>query len=78
MAAETGILERLYTVDLGITRVLIEQGIDAALIPPWATDRTPTEVVAILQDHCNANVERPHHWVRLHIKNGQTGPWLRL
>lgn len=48
---ETGILERLYTIDRGVTQLLIEQGIDAALIPHGATDRPVGEVVRILQDH---------------------------
>ncbi|MEK7276225.1 MAG: Fic family protein [Chloroflexota bacterium] len=51
---ETGILERLYTIDRGITQLLIEQGIDAALIPHGATDRPPEEVIRILQDHSEA------------------------
>ncbi len=51
---ETGILERLYTIDRGTTLLLIEQGIDAALIPHGATDRPVTEVILILQDHRDA------------------------
>ncbi len=38
-AIETGILERLYTLDRGIATLLIERGIDASLIPHDATDR---------------------------------------
>jgi Fic family protein len=53
-AIETGILERLYTIDRGITQLLIEQGIDAALIPHTATNRPVGEVVRILGDHCGA------------------------
>ena len=51
---ETGILERLYTIDRGVTQLLVEQGIDAALIPHGATDRPVTEVVNILRDHRTA------------------------
>lgn len=51
---ETGILERLYTIDSGITQLLIEQGIDAALIPHGTIDRPVTEVIHILQDHRDA------------------------
>jgi hypothetical protein len=51
---ETGILERLYTIDRGVTQLLIEQGIDAALIPHGATDRPVSEVISIIQDHCGA------------------------
>jgi hypothetical protein len=32
-AIETGIIEDVYTLDRGVTRILIEKGIDAALIP---------------------------------------------
>jgi len=51
---ETGILERLYTIDRGITQLLIEQGIVAALIPHGATDRPVEEVIHILTDHREA------------------------
>lgn len=50
-SVETGILERLYTIDRGVTQVLIEQGFDAALIPHGTTDRTADEVIAVLRDH---------------------------
>lgn len=48
---ETGILERLYTIDRGVTQVLIERGFDVALIPHGLTDRPAGEVIDILQDH---------------------------
>src|SRR5664279_1793326 len=32
-AIETGIVERVYTLDRGITQTLIERGIDSAYIP---------------------------------------------
>lgn len=48
---ETGILEHLYTIDRGVTQVLIEQGFDAALIPHGTTDKPADEVVNVLQDH---------------------------
>lgn len=51
---ETGILERLYTIDTGTTQLLIEQGIDAALISHGATDRPVSQVISILQDHRDA------------------------
>jgi len=50
-SVETGILERLYTIDRGVTQLLIEQGFDAALIPHGTTDRSADEVVAVLRDH---------------------------
>ena len=49
---ETGIIENVYTLDRGLT--LIEKGIDAALIPHEATDRDPTAVARIIQDHYEA------------------------
>ncbi|MDY6938659.1 MAG: Fic family protein [Cyanobacteriota bacterium] len=50
IAIETGIIERLYTLDRGITRLLIEQGIDEALIPHGATDRSVKQVISLIQD----------------------------
>src|SRR5580700_4773635 len=51
---ETGIIEDVYTLDRGITRTLIEKGIDAALIPHSATNRAPELVGRIIQDHYDA------------------------
>lgn len=53
-SVETGILERLYTIDRGVTQLLIEQGLDATLIPHGATDRPVSEIIPILQDHRDA------------------------
>ncbi len=50
IAIETGIIERLYTLDRGITRLLIEQGINEALIPNGTTDRPIKQVVSLIQD----------------------------
>lgn len=49
-AIETGIIERLYTLDRGVTQLLIERGIDASLIPDEATDGPPALVATIIQD----------------------------
>ena len=51
---ETGIIENVYTLDRGVTRTLIEKGIDAALIPHGATDRDSVLVARIIQDHYDA------------------------
>ena len=51
---ETGILERLYTIDRGVTQLLIEQGIDASLIPHGATNVPVSELIAIIKDHRDA------------------------
>jgi Fic family protein len=53
-AIETGILERLYSIDRGITEVLVQRGLDVSLIEHGSTDRPPEEVVPILRDHREA------------------------
>ncbi len=53
-AIETGIIEDVYTLDRGITRTLIEKGIDAALIPHGSSNRDSTLVARIIQDHYDA------------------------
>lgn len=50
-AIETGVIENVYSIDRGVTRTLIEKGIDAALIPHGTTDRDGTVVARIIQDH---------------------------
>jgi len=44
------VIERLYTIDRGVTRLLVEHGIDESLIPHGATDRPAVEVVALIRD----------------------------
>jgi len=50
-AIETGIIEDVYTLDRGVTRTLIEKGIDAALIPHGATNKDTVLVARVIQDH---------------------------
>ena len=52
-AIETGLIERLYTLDRGITELLIEQGVKAALIPHGAT-KDPEQAVAMISDQQQA------------------------
>ena len=52
-AIETGLIERLYTLDRGIAQLLIERGIDAALIPHRAANN-PEQVVAMILDQQDA------------------------
>ena len=52
-AIETGLIERLYTLDRGITQLLIEHGIDAALIP-HERGANPEAIVAMIDDHKDA------------------------
>ena len=51
---ETGIIENVYTLDRGVTKTLIEEGIDAALIPHGASNRDGVAVARIIQDHYDA------------------------
>jgi Fic family protein len=53
-AIETGVLERVYSLDRGITELLIERGIDSSLIPDDATDKDPNFVAGIIQDQESA------------------------
>lgn len=53
-AIETGILERIYSLDRGITTLLIERGIDSSLIPYDSTNRDPNLVAGIIQDQESA------------------------
>jgi Fic family protein len=53
-AIETGIIERIYTLDRGTTELLIEHGIDASLIPHDATNRDPELVATIIRDQQEA------------------------
>lgn len=48
---ETGLLERIYTLDRGVTEILIERGLDESLIPRDIAGQDPARVVAILHDH---------------------------
>jgi hypothetical protein len=49
-AIETGIIERVYTLDRGVTQLLVERGLDASFIPNHATDKNPELVIQIIRD----------------------------
>src|SRR5262245_38287478 len=49
-AIETGIIENLYTIDRGITLLLIEKGIETSLIPFGTTDKSAERVVSLVRD----------------------------
>ena len=51
IAIETGIIERLYSIDRGITQLLIEKGIDEVYIPHGSTDKPAAEVISMIRDH---------------------------
>lgn len=49
-AIETGLIERIYDLDRGITELLIERGIDATLISHGSA-QNPEKVVSMIKDH---------------------------
>ena len=51
-AVETGLIERAYHLERGTTQLLIERGIQEALIPRH-NGQDPAEVVVMLRDHEN-------------------------
>jgi Fic family protein len=48
---ETGVIERVFDISLGVTQILIDQGFAASLIPHGESDRPADEVIQILKDH---------------------------
>lgn len=50
-AIETGLIERVYTLDRGTTEILLERGIHQNLIAQTATNRDPALVSDIIRDH---------------------------
>lgn len=53
-AIETGILERLYDLDEGATKTLVEHGFRADLVNRSESSLPPEDLVAILNDHVRA------------------------
>ena len=51
---ETGIIEGVYTLDRGVTRTLIDRGIDSSYIPHDSTNRDPELVARIIRAHRDA------------------------
>ena len=52
-AIETGLIERLYTLDRGITQLLIERGLRAELVPN-DSETNPEAIIAMILDHKDA------------------------
>ena len=48
---ETGVLERVFDLSLGVTQILVEQGFAASFIPHDESDKPADQVIAILNDH---------------------------
>ncbi len=53
-AIETGILERLYDIDRGVTQLLIEKGLDEALLEHGSTSKPPAYVIQLIKDQRDA------------------------
>ncbi|MBI5851797.1 MAG: Fic family protein [Planctomycetes bacterium] len=53
-SVETGILERLYTLNEGVTLTLVELGFDAAYLSHGDSDLPPARLIEILEDHREA------------------------
>lgn len=51
---ETGVIEKIYDISAGATRVLIEQGFVASLVAHGDTNVDPQHLVRILGDHRDA------------------------
>ncbi len=51
LSVETGILERLYDLDLGTTEALVAEGFAEDLVPRSSTDIEPSRLIDILKDH---------------------------
>lgn len=49
-AIETGIIENLYSIDRGVTLLLIEKGIESSLIPHGSADKPADLIVSIIRD----------------------------
>ncbi|BAZ09827.1 hypothetical protein NIES4071_16400 [Calothrix sp. NIES-4071] len=53
-AIETGIIENIYYIDEATTQLLIEKGINTALIPFGATDKPAVEIIPVINAHQEA------------------------
>lgn len=53
-AIETGVIEGIFDVSLGVTRTLVAHGLLASLIPHGESNRPANEVIEILGDHREA------------------------
>ncbi len=61
-AIETGIIEGIYELDIGVTKTLVNNGITADYIERGSTNKEPSELVQILKDH-EASVTSVNSWI---------------
>ena len=61
-AIETGIIEGIYDLDRGVTKTLIENGIAADYIERGSTNKDPSELVQILNDH-QESIKYVNYWI---------------
>ena len=59
---ETGIIEGIYELDRGVTETLVQQGFAADYIERNATNKEPSELVQILNDHQDS-IESVNYWI---------------
>ena len=59
---ETGIIEGIYDLDRGVTETLIERGIATEYIERGSTNKEPSELVQILNDHQDS-IESVNYWI---------------
>lgn len=62
-AIETGIIEGVYELDRGVTETLVEKGFVADYIERRYTNKEPSELMAILNDHQDA-VASVNMWIK--------------
>lgn len=62
-AIETGIIEGVYDLDKGVTETLVEKGLVADYIERGSTNKEPSELTAILNDHQDA-VASVNGWIK--------------
>jgi Fic family protein len=71
---ETGIIERLYTLDRGTTELLVQRGLDTALVEHGSSDLPPSDLITILTDHEQAASAVVDHVAQ---KRGLTNQFVR-
>ena len=59
---ETGIIEGIYDLDRGVTETLIEKGIATEYIARGSTNKEPSELVQILNDH-QESISSVNYWI---------------